>query len=292
MSSATDKARVLVEALPYIRRFHGKYIVVKYGGNAMIDEELKSAVIKDLILMQLVGMKPVIVHGGGPEINLMLAKLSIESSFVDGLRITDENIMEVVEMVLVGKVNPEIIRHINSIGGKAVGLSGKDGKLLLCEKKQAEVDLGMVGQIKEVNTELLYTLVENGYMPVIAPIGVDEAGHSYNINADEAASKIASALNAERLILLTNVTGIMGKEDYITYLNIADVSQLIEGGIITGGMIPKVNCCVDAIAGGVGSTHILDGRIEHSVLLELFTREGIGTMVGSMRHTREGRIPS
>lgn len=292
MSTATDKARVLVEALPYIRRFHGKYIVVKYGGNAMINEELKSAVIKDLILMQLVGMKPVIVHGGGPEINLMLEKLSIASSFVNGLRVTDENIMEVVEMVLVGKVNPEIIRHINSIGGRAVGLSGKDGKLLLCEKKQADVDLGMVGQIKEVNTELLYTLVENGYMPVIAPIGVDEAGHSYNINADEAASKIASALNAERLILLTNVTGIMGKKDYITYLNVDDAPQLIADGVISGGMIPKVDCCIDAIAGGVGSTHILDGRIEHSVLLELFTREGIGTMVGRMRHTREGRILS
>ncbi len=292
MSTAKDKARVLAEALPYIRRFHGKIIVVKYGGNAMINEELKTAVIKDLILMQLVGMKPIIVHGGGPEINLMLERLAIESSFVDGLRITDENVMEVVEMVLVGKVNPEIIRHINSIGGNAVGLSGKDGRLLLCEKKQSETDLGLVGEIKKVNTELLYSLMEKDYMPVVAPIGVDKEGHSYNINADDAASKIASALNAERLILLTNVTGIKGRKDYITYLNVADVPQLIEDGIISGGMIPKVNCCIDAIEGGVGSTHILDGRVEHSVLLELFTNEGIGTMVGHMRQTREGRIPS
>ncbi|MEG1538095.1 MAG: acetylglutamate kinase [Clostridiales bacterium] len=287
MSTAWEKATVLVEALPYIQKFHGKIIVVKYGGNAMINEELKTAVINDLLLMQLVGMKPVIVHGGGPEINSMLKKLSIESRFIDGLRYTDQQVMCVVEMVLTGKVNKEIVSNIGVKGGQAVGLCGKDGNLLVCEQRYGKdgADIGFVGDIVEVNTELLISLMDKGYIPVISPVGVGRDGQGYNINADSAAGKIAAALHAEKLVLLTDVAGLANTPDkkgsIISYLNVSDVSTLLARGVISGGMIPKIECCVDALAAGVHSTHILDGRDEHSILLEVFTKKGFGTMVGT-----------
>ncbi|MEG1661277.1 MAG: acetylglutamate kinase, partial [Clostridiales bacterium] len=233
MSTAWEKATVLVEALPYIQKFHGKIIVVKYGGNAMINEELKTAVINDLLLMQLVGMKPVIVHGGGPEINSMLKKLSIESRFIDGLRYTDQQVMCVVEMVLTGKVNKEIVSNIGVKGGQAVGLCGKDGNLLVCEQRYGKdgADIGFVGDIVEVNTELLISLMDKGYIPVISPVGVGRDGQGYNINADSAAGKIAAALHAEKLVLLTDVAGLANTPDkkgsIISYLNVSDVSTLL-----------------------------------------------------------------
>ncbi len=283
MSTPLQKASVLIEALPYIQKFHGKIVVVKYGGNAMINEELKNAVINDLILMQLIGMQPVIVHGGGPEINQMLDDLKIESRFVDGLRFTDQKIMEVVEMVLVGKVNKEIVKNININGGLAVGVCGKDGNLLICEKKKSKVDLGFVGDIKRVNAKLILSLMQDGYIPVVSPIGVDASGQSYNINADTAAGAIAVALGAEKLVLLTDVAGIYAdpqkKDEIITELKVSQVDELIQNGVIDGGMIPKVQCCVNALQGGVHTTHILDGRLQHSILLEVFTKSGIGTMV-------------
>ncbi len=287
MSTAWQKATVLVEALPYIQKFHGKIIVVKYGGNAMINEELKTAVINDLLLMQLVGMKPVIVHGGGPEINSTLRKLNIETYFVDGLRYTDEQVISVVEMVLTGKVNKEIVRNIGVKGGQAVGLCGKDGNLLVCRRRFGKdgVDIGFVGDIVEVNTSLLLSLMDDGYIPVISPVGVGKNGETYNINADSAAGKIAAALHAEKLVLLTDVAGLANGPDkngpIISYLNVEDVPRLLADGVISGGMIPKIECCVEALAAGVHSTHILDGRDEHSILLEVFTKEGFGTMVGT-----------
>lgn len=287
MSTAWEKATVLVEALPYIQKFHGKIIVVKYGGNAMINEELKTAVINDLLLMQLVGMKPVIVHGGGPEINSLLKKLSINSHFVNGLRYTDEQVLNVVEMALTGKINKEIVMNIAVKGGQAVGLSGKDGNMLICEQhfgKNGE-DIGYVGDIIDVNTDLLNSLLDKGYIPVISPVGMGLDGQGYNINADSAAGKIAAALHAEKLVLLTDVAGLANDPEHtgnvISYLNVNDVPHLLECGVISGGMIPKVECCMHALAGGVHSTHILDGRDEHSMLLEVFTNEGIGTMVGT-----------
>ncbi|MCR4962664.1 MAG: acetylglutamate kinase [Firmicutes bacterium] len=289
MSSARQKATVLVEALPYIQKFHGKIIVVKYGGNAMINEELKTAVINDLLLMQLVGMKPVIVHGGGPEINSTLKKLNIETHFVDGLRYTDEQVVGVVEMVLTGKVNKEIVRNIGVKGGQAVGLCGKDGKLLQCRRRYGKdgADIGFVGDIVKVNTSLLTSLLDDGYIPVISPVGIGKNGETYNINADSAAGKVAAALHAEKLVLLTDVAGLANGPDkngpIISYLNVEDVPQLLAEGVISGGMIPKIECCVEALAAGVHSTHILDGRDEHSILLEVFTKEGFGTMVGTER---------
>ncbi|MEG0874494.1 MAG: acetylglutamate kinase [Clostridiales bacterium] len=287
-----EKARVFIECLPYVKAFHGKTVVVKYGGNAMINEELKEAVFKDLVLMNLIGIRTVLVHGGGPDIEDYLKRLDIKSDFKSGLRVTDEAVMETVAMVLVGKVNQNVVSGINGKGGKAVGLSGKDGTMLKCSKKYAnvrdgvditKVDIGMVGEVESVDCSLINDLLADDYIPVIAPIGTDENGGTYNVNADYAAGKIAGALGAEKLFLLTDVEGIFrdfnDKESLISVLPIADVPQLIEDKVINKGMIPKVESCTDAINEGVGSVHIIDGRVAHSILLELFTDSGIGTMV-------------
>jgi acetylglutamate kinase len=294
MCLTLEKANVLIEALPYIRKFHGKTIVIKYGGNAMINDELKKAVMNDVILMKLVGMNPVLVHGGGPEITQLLKRLDIKSSFVNGLRVTDAATMEVVEMVLVGKVNKEIVAQINQLGGKAVGLSGKDGEMILARKQYAiisdengneiEADIGSVGEVERINTGIIETIMNtNGYIPVIAPIGAGAAGETYNINADYVAGEIAAALGAEKLMLLTDVEGILSdvndKSSIISVLKTSEVDGFINKGIIAGGMIPKVRCCVKALEAGVKRTHIIDGRVPHSILLEIFTDEGIGTMV-------------
>jgi len=282
-----------MEALPYIQMFHGKTIVIKYGGNAMINDDLKKAVMNDVILMKLVGMNPVLVHGGGPEISQLLKRLDIKSCFVNGLRVTDEATMEIVEMVLVGKVNKGIVAQINQYGGKAVGLSGKDGQLIVARKQFAitadahgneiEEDIGLVGEVEKLNTDIIDAIVEKGYIPVIAPIGVGVNGESYNINADTVAGDLAVALGAEKLVLLTDVEGIFtdvaDKSSIISSLRSDEVDGLIKEGIIAGGMIPKVQCCVKALEGGVKRTHIIDGRIPHSILLEVFTNHGIGTMV-------------
>ncbi|MEG1496337.1 MAG: acetylglutamate kinase [Clostridiales bacterium] len=287
-----EKARVFIECLPYVKAFHGKTVVVKYGGNAMINEELKEAVFKDLVLMNLIGIRTVLVHGGGPDIEDYLKRLDIKSDFKSGLRVTDEAVMETVAMVLVGKVNQNVVSGINGKGGKAVGLSGKDGTMLKCSKKYAnvsdgvditKVDIGMVGEVESVDCSLINDLLADDYIPVIAPIGTDENGGTYNVNADYAAGKIAGALGAEKLFLLTDVEGIFrdfnDKESLISVLPIAEVPQLIEDKVINKGMIPKVESCTDAINEGVGSVHIIDGRVAHSILLELFTDSGIGTMV-------------
>lgn len=293
MSTALEKAAVLVEALPYIRKFYGKTIVIKYGGHAMLNHGLKEAVLTDAVLMKYVGMHPVIVHGGGPGITAMLKRVGKESRFVGGLRVTDEETMEIVEMVLVGKINKEIVSQINRIGGRAVGLSGKDANLFEAVKKYRKVrtpeggeemaDIGFVGDISKVNPELVATVIDKGYIPVIAPVAVGAEGESYNVNADYAAGRLAAALGADKLIILTDVEGIMADRSdpntLISVLRVAEVPSLIERGKIDGGMIPKVECCLDALSGGVKSTHILDGRVPHSILLEVFTDKGIGTMV-------------
>lgn len=281
--TACEKAAILVEALPYIKEFYGKTVVVKYGGSAMTDCSLKKAVMEDIVLMKYVGMHPVVVHGGGPDITRMLERLGITTSFVDGLRVTDEATMEIVEMVLVGKINKEIVAGINDSGGLAVGLSGKDGRLIRAEPIPGKEMLGMVGQVREVNTELIETLTEKGYIPVISPVGIGDRGESYNINADHVAGAVASALKADKLVLLTDVPGILAdKSDpasRISRLRVSEVDAYIDCGIIQGGMIPKVECCVEALRGGVGRTHIIDGRVPHAILLEVFTDEGIGSMV-------------
>lgn len=290
MVTPIERANMLVETLPYIKEFYGKTIVIKYGGHAMINEDLKKAVMMDLVLMKFVGMHPVVVHGGGPEITALLNKLGKESQFINGLRVTDAETMEIVEMVLVGKVNKSIVSGINHHGGKAVGLSGKDGNLI--EAKPQKVtsvngngekvshDLGYVGEVERVNPGLVETLIHEGYIPVIAPTGTGQDGESYNINADYVAGALAQALKAYKLVLLTDVEGIKGSRgELISSLDVEQVPKLIETGIISGGMIPKVECCVKALTGGVSRTHIIDGRIPHSTLLELFTDEGIGTMV-------------
>lgn len=293
MLSAQEKAAILVEALPYIKKFYGKTVVIKYGGNAMINCQLKQAVLTDAVLMKYVGMHPVIVHGGGPDITGMLRRLGKKSEFVGGLRVTDEETMEIVEMVLVGKINKEIVSMINSIGGRAVGLSGKDADLLVARKKygrvtgengeEKKVDIGRVGEIERVNPEIINTVIREGYIPVVAPVAVGEGGESYNVNADSAAGALAEALRADKLIILTDVEGILeDKNDpnsLISTIKVDQVPELIKKGIIDGGMIPKVECCVSAVKNGVKSTHILDGRVPHSILLEVFTDKGIGTMV-------------
>jgi acetylglutamate kinase len=295
MFSVLDKANILIEALPYIRRFHGKTIVIKYGGHAMLNEDLKKAVMQDVILMKLVGMHPVVVHGGGPEITGMLKRLNIESDFVGGLRITDAATMEIVEMVLVGKLNKEIVALINRLGGRAVGLSGKDASMIEAKKKLGTVrgedgqvtmvDIGFVGDVAKINPELVQNLMGEGYIPVVSPVGVGEAGESYNINADYVAGELAASLKADKLILLTDVQGIFenfqDRDSLISELRLGDIAGKISSGVISGGMIPKVECCADAINGGVNSAHIIDGRIPHSLLLEIFTDRGIGTMVRS-----------
>lgn len=287
-----SKARVLVEALPYIQKFAGKIVVIKYGGHAMIDSALKETVIMDVLLLHSVGIRPVVVHGGGPEINAMLKKVGIESHFVRGLRVTDAQTMEIAQMVLLGKLNTEIVSLLNRFGGKGVGISGKDAQLLKAVKKpmrmangQGEienVDLGYVGEIQSVTPDILHTLLAQGYIPVISPVASGENGETYNVNADTVAGKIAEALQADKLLLLTDVTGILrdvkDPNSLISTISREEVDVLADQGILSGGMLPKVECAVSALTGGVGSVHIIDGRQSHAILLELFTDGGIGTM--------------
>lgn len=300
MLSIVEKAAVLLEALPYMKRFSGKTVVVKYGGNAMINAELKRSVIQDIILMKYIGLKPVVVHGGGPEITALLKQLGKESSFVSGLRVTDAATVGVAEMVLVGKVNTELVGLLNQQGAKAVGLSGKDADLIVAEKHLAkvyengdekEVDIGFVGDVAAVNPGLLWTLIDQGYIPVVAPIGVGADGESYNINADYVAGEIAGALKAEKLLLLTDVEGIYhdwrDKSTFLATLTADEAEKLIREGSIEGGMIPKVEACTRALSGGAAKAHIIDGRLMHSLLLEVFTDTGIGTEVISGRGTQE-----
>ncbi|WP_078082857.1 acetylglutamate kinase [Microbulbifer mangrovi] len=292
--SALRVAQVLNEALPYIQRFIGKTVVVKFGGNAMVDEELQNSFARDVILMKLVGMNPVVVHGGGPQIGDLLDKLSIESRFVDGMRVTDSETMDVVEMVLGGTVNKQIVNLINKNGGRAVGVTGKDGLLIrarkLRRKDQEEdkaglhaseiIDIGHVGEVESVDTGVIDMLINSDFIPVIAPIGVGKNGESYNINADLVAGKIAEYLKAEKLMLLTNVAGLQDKEgEVLTGLSTLEVDGLIADGTIYGGMLPKIACALDAVKAGVTSAHIIDGRVPHAVLLEIFTDTGVGTLI-------------
>ncbi|HDM10028.1 MAG: acetylglutamate kinase [Deltaproteobacteria bacterium] len=291
MSSDTDRAKILIEALPYIQRFNGATVVVKYGGHAMVDEKLKQNFALDIILMKYVGLNPIVVHGGGPQIGEFLSRLSIKSEFVDGMRVTDRQTMSVVEMVLVGSVNKEIVNLINRNGGRAVGLSGKDGKLITAKKmkyvrkKAADqppeiIDMGMVGEIVSVDTEVLSTLVEKEFIPVIAPVGGGAEGETYNINADLVAGHIASSLEARKLVLLTDTEGVLDTEGHlISTLTMEEAQKLIADGTIKGGMIPKVTCCLEAIRSGVKKAHIIDGRMEHAILLEIFTKGGVGTEI-------------
>jgi acetylglutamate kinase len=276
------RVKVLSEALPYIQRFSGRTVVVKYGGAAMKDSTLKDQVMRDLVFLSCVGMRPVLVHGGGPEINSWLAKLNIEPQFKDGLRVTDAATMDVVEMVLVGRVNKEIVSLISQAGGKAVGICGKDGNLIKA-RPEGRQGIGFVGEVNSVNIKILDCLVSNGYIPVVSSVAADENGQAYNINADTVAGEIAAALGAEKLILMTDTVGIL--EDYkdpstlLDKLDINTARALIQNGIVSGGMIPKVNCCVRSLAQGVRAGHIIDGRIPHSLLLEIFTDKGIGSMI-------------
>ena len=285
MEKYINKAKTLIEALPYIKEFNGKTVVIKYGGSAMVDPLLNEMVIEDIVLMKLVGFKPVIVHGGGKDISAMLNRVGVESRFHEGLRVTTEETMEVVEMVLAGKVNKSIVQMIQNHDLNAVGITGKDGKTLKVKKKEVDgADIGFVGEITKVDTKLIRSLVENDFIPVIAPIGTDEKGETYNINADYAASAIAGALEAEKLIFLTDVQGVLrdvnDESSLISKLTIEDVNIFKSEGIISGGMIPKVDCCVEGLRAGVKNVHILDGRVEHSMLLEIFTKSGVGTMFG------------
>lgn len=280
--SAMEKAEILVEALPYIKEFYGKKVVIKYGGAAMTDCELKQKVMQDIVLMKFVGMHPVVVHGGGPEINQMLTRLNIESHFVEGLRVTSQEIMEIVEMVLGGKVNKEIVSGITNAGGKAIGISGKDGSLIEAQAIN-QGEMGFVGEVTRINPQIIETVIENGYIPVIAPIGRGAHNESYNINADLVASAIAVAMKADKLVLLTDVPGLLkdpkDSESLISVLKLSEVDGYVKQGVIAGGMLPKVQCCMESVRGGVGRTHIIDGRLSHSILLEIFTDQGIGTMV-------------
>ena len=284
MATVTEKAGILIEALPYIRTFYGKTFVIKYGGHAMLDPELRKAVLLDIVLLRYIGVRPVVVHGGGPEISAMLRRVGKEAQFINGLRVTDAETMEIVQMVLVGKINHDLVAQINCQGGKAVGLSGKDGNLLVAEKYTAGgVDLGFVGEIKAVHPGLVVNQADKGYIPGIAPVAVGPNGESYNINADTAAGELAAALGAEKLIMLTDVEGIMlDPQDPATLLSTLAVEQayaLIGEGRIDGGMIPKVEACAKALHRGVARTHIIDGRQLHSLLLEIFTDRGTGTMI-------------
>ncbi len=290
---ATNIAQVLTEALPYIQRFSGKTLVIKYGGNAMIDEDLKNSFARDVVLMKAVGLNPVIVHGGGPQIGELLQRLGKQSEFVNGIRVTDSETMDIVEMVLGGQVNKSIVNLINSNGGRAVGLTGKDGSLIFAEKlhvtqnssdpavKTSEMlDLGHVGKVSSIDTSVIDMLIRSDFIPVIAPVGVGQNGESYNINADLVAGKIAEVLQAEKLILLTNTAGLLDADGkLLTGLNAKQVNELIDQGVIYGGMLPKIGCALDAVQAGVTSAHIIDGRVQHAVLLEMFTDEGVGTLI-------------
>ena len=278
----SNRAQVLVQAMPYIQKYAGKTIVVKYGGNAMINEELKSAVMSDIVLLQLVGVNVVLVHGGGPEINAMLKKTGKESKFVNGMRVTDEETIDIVQMVLAGKVNKSLANQLNLSGGKAIGLCGLDGNLLKAQKQTKNGDIGFVGDITDVDVTVINDVINSGYIPVIATVVGGTGGEVYNINADIAASAIAAKLNAKKLILMTDVRGLLRDKDdedtLISVVNVSEVPRLKNEGIISGGMIPKIDCCVEAVRQGVDRAHILDGRIPHSILIELFSDEGIGTM--------------
>jgi len=287
---ALNTAKVLSEALPYIQKFAGKTIVIKYGGNAMTEPALKTSFARDMVLLKQVGLQPIVVHGGGPQIGALLEKLGKESQFIAGMRVTDQETMDIVEMVLGGKVNKEIVHLINQQGGKAIGMSGKDGDLIHAEQLQVSpdapeastseiIDLGHVGKVTGINPTVLNTFIANDIIPVIAPIGVGSNGQTYNINADSVASSIASIMASEKLILLTNTHGVMKDDQLLTGLAPETVQELIKSGVINGGMIPKVNCAVNAIQSGVHTAHIIDGRVEHAVLLELLTDEGIGTLI-------------
>ncbi len=291
--SAQNVAHVLTEALPYIRRFRGKTVVIKYGGNAMVDEQLKSGFARDIVLMKLVGINPVVVHGGGPQIGRLLEKLGKESTFVDGMRVTDTETMDVVEMVLGGLVNKEIVNLIAQHGGRAVGLTGKDGDLIRARKMVIRrhtpdldapeiIDIGHVGEVESIDASLVNMLVSGDFIPVIAPIGVGSDGRSYNINADLVAGRMAEVLKAEKLILLTNTAGLLDKQGkLLTGLKVGGVKQLIEDGTVQGGMLPKIGCVISALNSGVSAAHIIDGRLPHAVLVELFTDEGVGTLISA-----------
>jgi acetylglutamate kinase len=290
--AALNIAKVLTEALPYIQRFAGKTLVVKYGGNAMTDPELERSFARDIVLLKTVGINPVVVHGGGPQVDSLLKQLGRESDRIDGMRVTDAPTMEVVEMVLGASVNGSIVNLINQHGGRAIGLTGKDGNLIharkmMLDKKDAagqmyQVDLGLVGEVVGIKTDVLDLFFKSDFIPVIAPLGVDEEGNTYNINADLVAGKVAEALKAEKLILLTNIAGVMDADkNILTGLTTQEVDHLIDTGVIYGGMIPKVSCALDAVKGGVASAHIIDGRVAHSTLLEIFTDEGLGTLISN-----------
>ena len=291
MKESIEKAKILIESLPYIRKFFNKTVVIKYGGHAMVDEELKKNFALDIILMKYIGINPVIVHGGGPQINRVLEKMQIKPSYIEGMRVTDTETMDVVEMVLVGKVNKEIVGLINHHGGKAVGLSGRDGNLIMAKKMTIQksqvtdappelIDLGRVGEVTQVKPDILQTLDVQDFIPVIAPVGVGEDNFSYNINADLVAGAVAEHLKAAKLILLTDVVGVLDKNSkLIPSLSSAEIDKLLASGAIAGGMIPKVKCCQAALTAGVAKTHIIDGRVEHAILLEMFTREGVGTEI-------------
>jgi len=290
-----ETVNILIEALPYIKKFHQKKIMIKYGGHAMIDAAAKSSTARDTVLLKYVGMKPIVVHGGGPEISRSMNKLGKEPQFIGGLRVTDQETMDIVKMVLVGKINTEIVSNIGLHGGKGVGLSGKDNMLLKARKRSPQivvnqetgeeqmVDLGLVGEIESINPEILKVLTENNYIPVISPIGVDDKGETLNLNADTVAGEIGGEVGAEKLIILTDVPGILrdhcDPESLIKRVNISQVMDLIEDGTVRDGMLPKVLTCISALENGVKSAHIIDGRIKHSVLLEIFTKQGIGTMI-------------
>ena len=294
-AAALNIAQVLTEALPYIQQFTGRTIVVKFGGNAMVDPELHESFARDVVLMKLVGMNPVVVHGGGPQIGKLLARLNIQTEFVDGMRVTDAQTMDVVEMVLGGSVNKEIVFSINRNGGKAVGVTGKDGQLIRARKLHVTrdspemdaseiIDIGHVGEVDQIDTEVLNVILDSNFIPVIAPIGVDNDGNTYNINADLVAGKLAQVLQAEKLMLLTNVAGLLDKQgNILTGLSTMEVDELIADGTIHGGMLPKISCALDAVKSGVTSSHIIDGRVPHAVLLEIFTDEGIGTLITNRR---------
>ena len=279
MKDLVDKAAVLVEALPYIRRFFGKVVVIKYGGHAMADEDLRASFAVDVVLLKFVGAQPVIVHGGGPQIATALDRLGKKSDFVGGLRVTDDETMEIVEMVLGGKVNREIVELVQRGGGRAVGLTGSDGAMLRAQPR--DPSLGRVGEVISVDPHAIQAVVEAGFVPVIAPIGADDQGTTYNINADEAAGAVARALRAEKLMLLTDVEGVLdGSGELVPHLTVEETTTLLDEGTIQGGMIPKVRCCIDALGSGVARTHIVDGRIRHAILLEMFTDEGgAGTLL-------------
>ena len=287
-STAKEKARILSEALPYIRRFHGKTVVIKYGGNAMTEEALKEGFARDVVLLKLVGINPVVVHGGGPHINALLAKVGKQSEFIQGMRVTDRETMDVVEMVLGGRVNKEIASLINQHGGRAVGLTGKDGsfirarkmKIRSAEKSDEWLDIGQVGEVASIDPSLVDLLDKGDFIPVIAPIGIGENGEAYNINADLVAGKLAETLKAEKLILLTNTSGVLDREGgVLTGLDAKKVEELILDGTISGGMLPKVNCALEAVKHGVKTAHIIDGRVAHALLLEILTDEGVGTLI-------------